>query len=212
MSYPYAMKPTTLLAFAALCFLHTANAYAQPSRPTFSLHEEPLLGERGLSRVLYWNDVTDSPIAAVSVEFGRPLWNRQLDDPARFDLLTKGKVWRLGSDYWTSLDNNVPIKIAGREIPVGLWFLGLQRSADGASWSLAFIDPVKVRKARLDAHAMSTAPIEFQVPLKIEPSTAFADKFTMVLAADKANIKNVTIRISWGKLQLTTPMQVLVAN
>jgi len=206
------MKPTISLAIAALILLCAATVNAQPSRPTMALHEEPLLGERGLSRVLYWNDQTDSPIAAVSVDFGRPNWNRQLDDPARFDALTKGRVWRLGNDYWTTLDSNVPIKIAGREIPVGLWYLGLHRSDDGSSWSLAFIDPVKARKSRLDPHAMNTAPVEFRVPLTIEQSSSFAEKLTLVLAADKANIKNVAFRISWGKLQLMAPMQVLLEN
>ena len=204
------MKPTIRLAIAGLSFLCAMNLNAQGNRPEMTVHDEPLLGERGLSRVLYWNEITDSPIAAVSVDFGRPAWNRQLDDPARFDALTRGRVWRLGNDYWTTLDSNVPMKIGGRDIPIGLWYLGLQRSADGSVWSLAFIDPVKARSARLDPHAMNAAPVEFSVPLTLEPPSGFADKLTIVLAADKANIKNVTFRISWGKVQLAAPVQILL--
>ena len=177
-----------------------------------TVHDEPLLGERGLSRVLYWNELRDSPLGAVSIDFGRPNWNPQLDIPARFDALTKGNVWRLGNDYWTTLDSNVPLKISGRDIPIGLWYLGLHRSADGATWSLAFIDPVKARSSRLDPHAMNLAPVEFRVPLTVEQPSGFAEKLTIVLAADKTNIKNVTLRITWGKLQLMAPAVILLEN
>jgi len=46
-----------------------------------AVQEEPTLGERGVSRVLYWNHEKDIAVAAVTVDFGRPIWNRQLDDP-----------------------------------------------------------------------------------------------------------------------------------
>jgi hypothetical protein len=177
-----------------------------------TVHDEPLLGERGLTRVLYWNELRDSPLGAVSIDFGRPNWNSQLDNPARFDALTKGNVWRLGNDYWTTLDSNVPMKISGRDIPIGLWYLGLHRSPDGATWSLAFVDPIKARSSRLDPHAMNLAPVEFRVPLTVEQTSGFAEKLTIVLAADKSNIKNVTLRITWGKLQLMAPAQILLEN
>ena len=151
-------------------------------------------------------------VAAVTVDFGRPAWNKALDDPARFDLATKGKVWRLGMDYWTILDSNVPIKIAGRDIPIGLWYLGLHRSDDGSSWSLAFIDPVKARRSRLDPFAMDTVPVDFKVSMTTEQAAGMSEKLTVTLAAQKENMKNVTLRISWGRLQLMTPLQVLLAN
>src|SRR5262249_26369448 len=137
---------------------------------------------------------------------------KQLDDPKQFDVATKGKVWRLGNDYWTILDSNVPIKIAGRDIPIGLWYLGLHRSDDGASWNLAFIDPVKARRSRLDPFAMNTVPIEFRVPMTAEKASGTAEKLSVVLSADKENMRKVTLRVSWGKLQLMAPVQVLLEN
>ena len=206
------MKTATWLAIAVLSLLGAANMRAQGNRPEMTLHEEPLLGDRGLTRMLYWNEIKDSPIAGVSIDFGRPAWNRQLDDPLRFDALTKGRVWRLGNDYWTTLDSNAPLKIGGRDIPIGLWYLGLQRSADGSAWNLVFIDPVKARAGRLDPHDMSAAPIEFRAPLTVEPPAGFAEKLTIVLAGEKANIRNGTLRISWGKVQLVAPIQIVPEN
>ena len=118
--------------------------------------------------ILYWNEATSKPVASVAVDFGRHVWNKALDDPARFDAMTKGKVWRLGNDYWTILDTNLPLRIGERNISVGLWYLGLHRSDDGSTWSLAFIDPVKARRNRNDGFVMEEVPVEFRVPMKPE--------------------------------------------
>lgn len=126
--------------------------------------------------------------------------------------MTKGKVWRLGNNYWTILDSNLPIKIGGKDIPVGLWYLGLDRSADGKTWSLAFIDPVKARRGRHDGFTMETVPIEFKVPMTAEKPTGVREKLTITLTAAKEDMKKVTLRVSWGRVELTTPVQVLLEN
>jgi len=204
------MKRTIAIVALSICFIPVAQA--QDKKLAVVALSEPALGERGTSRILYWDQQKDMAVAAVTVDFGRPAWNKALDDPARFDLATKGKVWRLGMDYWTILDSNVPIKIAGRDIPIGLWYLGLHRSDDGSSWSLAFIDPVKARRSRLDPFAMDTVPVDFKVSMTTEQAAGMSEKLTVTLAAQKENMKNVTLRISWGRLQLMTPLQVLLAN
>src|SRR5215510_12545307 len=144
------MKQTLSVLAFVLCTAIVLNGQNRLSGVV--VESEPALGERGLTRILYWNPTRDYPVASVSIDFGRPVWNRQLDNPAAFDQLTRGKVWRLGNDYWTIMDTNLPLTIAGREIPVGLWYLGLHRSTDGATWSLAFIDPAKARSGHLDGH------------------------------------------------------------
>jgi hypothetical protein len=183
---------------------------AQDKRPNVAALSEPALGERGEARILYWNQDKDQAVAAVTIDFGRPMWNKEYDDPARFGLATKGKVWRLGSNYWTILDTNVPLRIAGRDIPVGLWYLGLHRSEDGSTWSLAFIDPIKARRSRLDAYAMNTVPTDFKIPMVVEQATDKTEKLVIALSAQKENTKNLILRISWGRLQLMTPIQVVL--
>ncbi len=203
------MKRTIAIVALISCLVSLAQAQ---DKSTVVALSEPALGERGTSRVLYWDQQKDMAVAAVTVDFGRPVWNKALDDPARFDLATKGKVWRLGMDYWTILDSNVPIKIAGRNIRIGLWYLGVHRSNDGSTWSLAFIDPVKARRFRLDPVAMETVPVDFKVPMTTEQAAGMTEKLTLTLAAQKENMKNVTLRISWGRLQLMAPLQVAVDN
>jgi hypothetical protein len=210
MLYAPTMQRTIVIAALSFCLIPVLHAQDKKS-PVIAL-SEPALGERGTSRVLYWNPEKEVAVAAVAIDFGRPVWKKEYDDPLGFDLATKGKVWRLGNDYWTILDSNVPIKIAGRDIPIGLWYLGLHRSDDGSSWSLAFIDPVKARRSRLDPFAMDTVPIDFKVPMTAEQSSGTTEKLNLILSAQKEDIKNVTLRISWGRLQLMAPMQVLLNN
>jgi hypothetical protein len=200
------------IAIAALILCLAPAAMPQDKKPVVVALSEPALGERGTSRVLYWNQEKDMAVAAVAVDFGRPVWKKEFDDPVLFGLATKGKVWRLGNDYWTILDSNVPIKIAGRDVPIGLWYLGLDRSADGSTWSLAFIDPVKARRSRLDPFAMETVPVDFKVPMRAEQPSGSTEKLTVTLSAAKEDMKNVTLRISWGRLQLTAPLQVTLPN
>jgi hypothetical protein len=197
----------TLLAFGlVLCAAVVLNGQNRLSGVV--VESEPALGERGLTRILYWNPQKDVPVAAVSIDFGRPVWNRQLDTPAAFDQLTRGKVWRLGNDYWTILDTNLPLTIAGRNIPVGLWYLGLHRSGDGATWSLAFIDPAKARGSHLDGHWMDAVPVEFKVPMTVETtSAAMTEKLTITLSAQPDNMRNLNLRIAWGRLHLATPVR-----
>jgi len=192
-------------------YLSTFAAAQDKKSPIVAL-SEPALGERGTSRILYWNEETNKPVASVAIDFGRPVWNKALDDPARFDAMTKGKVWRLGNDYWTILDTNLPLRIGERNISVGLWYLGLHRSDDGSTWSLAFIDPVKARRSRNDGFVMEAVPVEFRVPMKTEQTAQMMEKLTLALSAQKDDMRNVTLRISWGKLQLMTPIRVMLEN
>jgi len=170
--------------------------------------------ERGSARLLYWNETTDQAAGQIAFNYGRPVWHKEYEDPANFDTMTKGKIWRMGSNFWSNLYTDLPITISGKSIKPGLYFLGLRRSADGSSWSLAFIDPVKVRKARLDAFQIQRATVEFTAPMNAEVAGSNAvEKLTIVLTAlEKNDPKNLTLKISWGHLALSAPVKVTVGE
>jgi len=167
--------------------------------------------ERGTTRVGYWNNEKNQGAGQFAIDYGRPVWRKEYEDTANFDKMTKGKVYRLGSNYWTTLDTDIPLTVAGKSIPAGQWYLGLHRSEDGATWSLAFIDPAKARAAHLDASEIERAPIAFKAPMKIE-SGEMKEKLTIDLVFQRTNLKDVTLRIAWGKMQLSAPIQVPVPS
>src|ERR1043165_7040533 len=168
--------------------------------------------ERGTTRVGFWNTKKDMGAGQFAIDYGRPVWKKDYEDAAKFDAMTKGKVYRLGSNFWTTLDSDMPLTIAGTQIPAGLWYLGLHRSPDGATWTLVFIDPMKARAEHVDASEIGRAPIAYKAPMTLEQATETKDKLTIDLVFKRANPKDVTLRVAWGKLQLSAPVQVPVPS
>ncbi|MGO9269733.1 MAG: hypothetical protein ACLQOO_05670, partial [Terriglobia bacterium] len=54
--------------------------------------------DRGSARLLYWNETADQAAGQIAFNYGRPVWRKDYEDPAKFDTITKGKVWRMGSN------------------------------------------------------------------------------------------------------------------
>jgi len=169
--------------------------------------------DRASARLLYWNESANAAAGQIAVNYGRPAWRKDYEDPAKFDGMTKGKVWRMGSNFWSNLYTDLHITIGGKEVAPGFYFLGLQRSADGSSWSLAFIDPVEGRKARIDAFDIRKATVKFTAPMTTEPPSAdTVEKLTITLSHPENDIRDVTLKVAWGHLALTAPVKVKVAD
>ena len=184
-------------------------AQAQQSKPTI-VAEGGDVDDYGSTRVLYWNTKTDSSAGQFAINYGRPGWKKEYEDSAKFDAMTKGKVWRMGSNFWTSLDTGLPLKIAGKSVAPGYYYLGLQRSPDGATWSLAFIDPAKVRRAHTDAFEIQKAKVEFMAPMTIAQAVGVVPKLTITMTYPKAEPKKATLKVAWGNLALTAPVEATV--
>ena len=203
------MKMQPILLGSAILF--GISAFAQQAKPTI-VAEGGDPDDRASARVLYWNQKSDSSAGWFAINYGRPVWQKRYEDAAVFDRMTKGKVWRMGSNYWTVLDTSLPLDISGRRVRVGSYFIGLRRSSDGGSWSLAFIDQATVRKAHLDAFEIAKAPVAFEAPMSMTKSDGLAQKLTITLSYPKDDIKRVTMKVAWGNVALTAPIKVLLAD
>jgi DUF2911 family protein len=199
---------TFALLALALCMASVASGQNRPKVVAFG-SDSP---ERGTTRVGYWDTQKNQGMAQFAIDYGRPVWKKDYEDAAKFDKMTKGQVYRLGSNFWTTLDTDIPLTIAGKNVPAGHWYLGLFRSEDGGTWSLCFIDPAKVRAAHLDASEIGKAPIDLKAPMTTEQSTESREKLTIDLSFKKENLNNVTLRIAWGTIQLSAPIQVSVGS
>lgn len=167
--------------------------------------------ERGTTRVGYWNNEKNQGAGQFAIDYGRPVWKKDYEDMAKFDAMTKGKVYRLGSNFWTTLDTDMPLVIAGKTIPAGAWYLGLHRSEDGATWSLVFIDPAKARAGHIDASEIDRAPVAFKAPMTADPGSEMKEKLTIDLVFQRGDLKNVKLKIGWGKIQLSAPIEVPIS-
>ena len=167
------------------------------------------IAQRGSARVLYSDRANNTFPGQLVINYGQPVWKSEYEDPATFDQMTRGQVWRLGNDFWTVLDTNLPLQISGRDIAVGAYYLGVHRSEDGNAWSLAFIDPSKARRDRLDASEIAKATIDFMVPITFEKTEESIEKLNISWEYQKVDPMDVTLRVVWGNLQLTAPVQVM---
>lgn len=192
----------TAVAVASLSLLLQAQNQQAPPFP-FGVQTP----ERGITRVGFWNEAKNQGAGGFFIEYGRPLWKKEYEDTAKFDQMTKGNTWRMGAEYWTVLDTSLPLRISGQDIPVGQWYLGLHRSADGATWSLVFIDPVKVRSQQIDPSEMGRAPVAFKAPMKMESGGQSAERLTINLSVPKAGATESVMQLSWGKFQLSATIQ-----
>jgi hypothetical protein len=201
------MKTLFLLPTALLILV--AGAAAQEARSAI-IAEGGNPDERASARVLYWNTKADAAAGEFAIDYGRPAWKKDYEDPAKFDAMTKGKVWRMGSNFWTALDTSLPLKIGGKSVRVGEYYLGLRRSANGEHWSLAFVEPAKVRRARLDGFEIGKAAVEFEAPMSLDKTSNTVERLTITLSYPKESPKNVTLKVAWGSLALTAPIEVSV--
>jgi hypothetical protein len=201
------MKIHSLLAGVMLLF--TLNAVGQQQRPKI-VAEGGTPDDRASARVLYWNTQTNAAAGQFVIDYGRPVWKKEYEDPAKFDAMTRGKIWRMGSNFWSILDTQLPLSIGGKKVPVGSYYLGLHRSEEGSEWSLVFIDPGRVRKGRLDAFQIEKAPVEFEALVSIAKAETQAEKLTITLSHPEDDIRHVTMRVAWGNLALNAAIEVAV--
>jgi hypothetical protein len=201
------MKFNSLLATAAMMLAVSLQAQ-QPKKTIIAEGGTP--DDRASARVLYWNEKINGAAGQFAIDYGRPVWKKEYEDQAKFDAMTKGKVWRMGSNFWTTLVSDVPLNISGKNVPAGSYYLGLHRSTDGSKWSLAFIDPAGVRKAHIDAFDIRKAKVDFLVPVQTDQAGTTAEKLTITLNYPETDIKNVTMKIAWGNLGLSAPIKATV--
>lgn len=189
----------------------TGSAFAQQAKKGI----EPEGGDaddRGSARVLYWDLDRSGSAGQFAVNYGRPVWKKDYEDPAKFDPMTKGKVWRMGSNFWSELDTCLPLKISGKSVGVGLYYLGLRRSEDGSKWSLVFIDPAKIRQMKLDGFEIQKAPILFEAPMSNDKAAAPTEKLTITMSYKKEDFRHVTMKVVWGNLALSAPIEATVSQ
>lgn len=203
------MKTFTILTAGIVLFATAVQA--QQAKPTI-VAEGGGPDDYASARVLYWNEKTNSAAGEFAINYGRPVWKQVYEDPAKFDSMTKGKVWRMGSNFWTNFETQLPLTIGGKSVPAGYYYLGMHRSDDGSQWSLAFIDPAEVRHAHLDAFEIQKAHVKFEAPLSLAKAEGKPEKLTITFSYPKDAIKNVTLRVAWGNLTLTSPVKVTLSE
>ena len=162
--------------------------------------------ERGETRVLFWDAGENAPVGEFVIAYGLPKWKAEYTATGAFDKMTQGQVWRLGKNFWTVLDTNLPLRVGGVEVEPGSYYLGVTRSNDGNDWHLCFIDPASAREKRLDASQIGMAEIAFKAPLRFSENKTTQETLDLTLEKSESKINRATLTIAWGTYLLQTPI------
>jgi len=192
-------------------FTLAASALQTPQKePVIAFVFDPP-SERLSTGILFFDQEKQRSVGNVAISYGQPVWKEEYEDATKFDSMTRGQVWRLGKDFWTTLDTNLPFKVGGKEIPAGYWYLGLHRSADGATWSLALMDPAKARKTYAIPAGLplggGPAP-DLLAPLTAAQVSSVVEKLKIWVTREDEDLRRATLRIAWGKMLLTAPIEI----
>lgn len=84
------------------------------------------------------------------------------------DGLQRNARWRLGSNWWTSLDTRAPLSIGGVILPVGRWHLVLSRGKGKEDWHLVCLAAADTLRAGLDAMSANATKGGIVMPLSFQ--------------------------------------------
>jgi len=145
-----------------------------------------------------------SVFTMASLTHGQPEWNASYD--AMLDKL-KGKVNRLGKDWFTTLITLSELEIGGAKIAPGSYIVGLHCDKDG-KFALALMDSTKAMKEKVYP-GMDFKP-EVVCPLTLNKDAAkeVVSKMTMTFDAKQEDGGKGTFTLAWGKHTLTAPVQI----
>ncbi len=153
-------------------------------------------------RVLFWGG--SGSAGQIEVQYGQPAWNDKLADAlesGKFD----DKRWRLGQNFWTTLDTNLDLEIGGVKVPAGYYSRTLERKEGGAP-VLALLDPADVRQRKLDAYQAHETEGGIEVPMKMEESEKVAEKLEIALKLKSGSKSDGTLSIHFGPYRASAPV------
>jgi hypothetical protein len=164
--------------------------------------------ERGSTSIVYFSQPSENEFNAEGgfvITYGRPEWRAEYDE--QFDELTKGKRWRFGNNSWTTLDTNLPLKIAGAKVAPGYYYLVLERG-QGDDWSLVILDPQPLQKKKMDASGAEDTTGGIKAPLALSMAAEAAAKLSVNLTKNENDLTKASLDIQWGKRKLSAPIDV----
>ncbi|HSR67248.1 MAG TPA: hypothetical protein VLU25_04850 [Acidobacteriota bacterium] len=155
-------------------------------------------------------------LGQIVVNFGKPQWK-----PEYKSMLKGGgdqKVWRLGADYWTTLEANIPFRLGGKRLQPNQYFLAARYSQERGGWNLLVLDPAKVRQGHLDPFVAqglpkrhlegAGSPLITEIPLESSTLEETAEKLSILITSEsKTPPARGTLAIRWGDIQLAVDLE-----
>lgn len=193
-----------LLVFFSKVKKATGGMAAGP-RPTEQT-PYPETSQRGNTRIFYWFGPRSA--GQVSIDYGQPTWKAAY---GKFLSQPSGRRWRFGQNFWTSLDTNIPLELAGVKVPVGAYYAVLEHTKQ-RGLCLVLLDPAVVRKRRLDAYEAPKTKGGISIPLRLAENSRRATQLSLDLSVDRTKRDEGALTIRFGPHELTASLKMRPAR
>ena len=158
---------------------------------------------RESTRLSFWNQ-QGSP-GQIVVSHGTPPWKPEYADAIASGMLD-GQRWRLGQDFWTTLDTNLDLSIGNQKVPAGLYYLTLEKRGD--EFVLALLDPANVRKHHLDAYLARLTKGGTEVTMKHGTEDEAVETLQIRVKNDPEDLSKAKLAIAFGPHRLAAPITI----
>lgn len=160
----------------------------------------PETSQRGCARVFYQG--ANVSAGQLKIDHGQPSWTERTREQLQASV---GQRWRLGENFWTHLDTNIPVEIGGERLEVGDYYLVLQIGAD-ERFTLVVLEASAVRAQRLDASQAHRTSGGIEIPLQVDIVDRLAKKLAILLNTDREQRDHAELVIQWGPYRLAAPV------
>lgn len=158
-------------------------------------------GKREFARITYFSPTNSS---LVEVSYGPVAWKEEYAEQISSGNLD-GKAWRLGNDFWTVFDTNVPVMVGENRLEPGDYYLTAMKKGD--DYVVTFHAGNDARKQRLDAYQCAQLKGGVNVAAK-HGEGDLADHLAIALSHADDDMTDATMTIRFGTHKLTVPMKV----
>ncbi len=162
--------------------------------------------ERKSSRVA-WFDRSGSP-GQIALDYCPVPWNDSYEQAIAAGTL-KGKKWRLGADFWTTLDTSIDLQFGATTVQAGYYYLTLEQR-DTNAFVLALHAADAVRKLKLDPVFAGKLGAGIEVPLTHAESSEKAGALAITIAPDRGSHTQGSLQLHYGTHALSVPVSMRV--
>lgn len=160
--------------------------------------------ERRSARVAFFSQ-KGSP-GQLCIDYGPVAWKAEYDKAIDSPKLV-GKKWRLGCDFWTTLDSSLDLQIGGVLVPAGYYYL-TATSLGGGKFVLGVHDAAAVKQQHLDAYVADQIEGGIEVPLSHAAADDVADQLRIAIELVDGKHTEGALKIHFGGHELTAPVKI----
>ena len=168
---------------------------AQPSTPA---------PPRACARLAYFGFGAPGQLA---VDYGPVPW-KQPYAKALADGKYDGQRWRLGRDFWTTLDTSMRLRVGETVLEAGQYYLVLDKRPDGHA--LIVLDPATIRSQQVDASSAGQTTGGVAIPLEHELRAGETGDLSFSFEMGEVDTGKGDLVIRFGPHELRAPLSVVV--